>query len=159
MFFSHSHRVNHLSSIEVHTLSKETTIHAHILHRHSCHWRHRHFDETKVFLSLQEFQCLRSKLRSHDYFEEDRFHELSHFKSDFAVSCHDTTKDAHCISLVCFSPSFNYIFTDSCTTWVHVFQTNAERHIEFTHDRESCVCILDVIVTHLFAMQLTSESQ
>ena len=159
MFLCHCHRIYNFSSIEVHTLSQETTINAHILHRHCCHWRHRHLDKTKIFLSLEKFQCLRSKLRSHDDFEEDRLHELSHFESDFAVSSHDTTKDTYCVSFIRLSPCFNYIFTHSSTTRIHVFQAYTKWHIEFTHDRESSIGILDIIVAHLFTMQLTSKSQ
>ncbi len=112
------------------------------------------YDAGVLLVLFEELDCFRGERRSHDDFQEYVPEFFGKFQGDFAVECHYAAIDGNLVTLESLFPCIENILPDRSPARVHVLEAHGEWLIEFAHDVEGGISILNIIVAQFFPAQL-----
>ena len=120
----------------------------------------RYFNETDIFLCFQNIEGFLAEFRSHNHFEENRFHGFCcRFVADL-VHGYNAAESRFAVCVEGTLESIERIFAKSCAAGIGMFDNNAGRLVfaPFAYQVPGCFHVHNVVVGQFLAMKLFSCS-
>ena len=156
---SDTHFGRYLLNLSVKLLGKKSAVYADILRNWSAGAGHIHLHHAKVLLRSEYLQGLGGIVGSDYDLEEYRLHAGCDFGRKGTVHSYDSAVDADLIGLIGGLPRLFDSLSDRCATGIHMLQSYAEGLLEVAKHVQSRICVLDIVVGELLALDLLGESE